>query len=122
MVLTLSSFNLNQIGVIQRRGTRLPSSRCLKIAVKKSGFGKIGNILLRSTTIEKQLTHIDLFAGIGGFTLAAEWAGFKTVVFCEKEKFCQKVLKKHWPETPIIPEIAYEILKNIAWIEKQNNS
>jgi len=45
---------------------------------------------------EKELTHIDLFSGIGGFTLAAEWAGFKTVVFCEKEKFCQKVLKKRF--------------------------
>ena len=54
---------------------------------------------------EKQLTYIDLFSGIGGFTLAAEWAGFRTVVFCEKEKFCQKVLKKHWPEIPLIPEI-----------------
>jgi len=56
-------------------------------------------------TDEKILTHIDLFSGIGGFTLAAEWAGFKTIVFCEKEKFCQKVLKKHWPEIPIIEEI-----------------
>lgn len=45
---------------------------------------------------EKELTHIDLFSGIGGFTLAAEWAGFKTVVFCEKEKFCQKVLQKRF--------------------------
>jgi len=54
---------------------------------------------------EKKLTHIDLFSGIGGFTLATEWAGFKTIVFCEKEKFCQKVLKKHWPEIPIIEEI-----------------
>ncbi|GAG87869.1 unnamed protein product, partial [marine sediment metagenome] len=44
-------------------------------------------------TNEKELTHIDLFSGIGGFTLAAEWAGFKTVVFCEKEKFCQKILE-----------------------------
>lgn len=39
------------------------------------------------------LTHIDLFSGIGGFALAAQWAGFKTVVFCENESFCQKVLK-----------------------------
>ncbi|GAH66327.1 unnamed protein product, partial [marine sediment metagenome] len=54
---------------------------------------------------ENNLTHIDLFSGIGGFTLAGEWAGFRTVVFCEKEEFCQKVLKKHWPEIPIIPEI-----------------
>ena len=49
-----------------------------------------------SNTIDKELTHIDLFSGIGGFTLAAEWAGFKTVAFCEKEKFCQKVLKKRF--------------------------
>ena len=47
-------------------------------------------------TDEKELTHIDLFSGIGGFTLAAEWAGFRTVVFCEKEKFCQEILKKRF--------------------------
>jgi len=45
---------------------------------------------------EKKLTHIDLFSGIGGFALAAEWAVFKTVVFCEKEKFCQELLKKRF--------------------------
>ena len=39
------------------------------------------------------LTHIDLFAGIGGFSLAAGWAGFRTVVFCEIDEFCQEVLK-----------------------------
>ncbi len=54
---------------------------------------------------EKELTHIDLFSGIGGFTLAAEWAGFKTIVFCEKEEFCQKIIRKHWPEVPIIHDI-----------------
>ncbi|GAH74935.1 unnamed protein product, partial [marine sediment metagenome] len=47
-------------------------------------------------TNEKEITHIDLFSGVGGFTLAAEWAGFKTIVFCEKEKFCQKVLEKRF--------------------------
>jgi DNA (cytosine-5)-methyltransferase 1 len=51
------------------------------------------------------LTHIDLFSGIGGFALAAQWAGFRTVVFCEKDEFCQKNLKKNWPQVPIIPEI-----------------
>jgi len=45
---------------------------------------------------EKELTHIDLFSGIGGFTLAGEWAGFRTIVFCEKEEFCQKVLQKRF--------------------------
>jgi len=42
------------------------------------------------------LTHIDLFSGIGGFALAAQWAGFKTEVFCEKDEFCQRVLCKRF--------------------------
>jgi DNA (cytosine-5)-methyltransferase 1 len=51
------------------------------------------------------LTHLDLFSGIGGFALAAQWAGFKTVQFVEKDKFCQKVLIKHWPNVPIHEDI-----------------
>jgi len=38
------------------------------------------------------LTHVDLFSGIGGFALAAQWAGFRTVAFCEIDPFCQEVL------------------------------
>jgi|SRR5215469_1068324 len=41
-------------------------------------------------------THLDLFSGIGGFALAAQWAGFRTIGFCEIEKYCQKVLAKHF--------------------------
>jgi len=52
-----------------------------------------------------KLTHIDLFSGIGGFALAAQWAGFETVVFCENDEYCQKVIKKHWPAVPITPDI-----------------
>jgi DNA (cytosine-5)-methyltransferase 1 len=52
-----------------------------------------------------KLTHIDLFSGIGGFSLAARWAGLDTIVFCERDKFCQKVLNKHWPEVPIHDDI-----------------
>lgn len=51
------------------------------------------------------MTHIDLFSGIGGFALAAHWAGFKTEVFCERDEFCQKVLNKHWPAVPVISDI-----------------
>lgn len=39
---------------------------------------------------------LDLFSGIGGFSLGLERAGMKTVAFCEIEPFCQAVLKKHW--------------------------
>ena len=52
-----------------------------------------------------ELTHISLFSGIGGIDIAAEWAGFKTVCFVEIDKYCQKVLRKHWPNTPIIERV-----------------
>ena len=54
---------------------------------------------------------LDLFSGIGGFSLGFERAGFKTVAFCEIDPFCQEVLKKHWPETPIYDDVR-EITKS----------
>lgn len=48
---------------------------------------------------------IDLFSGIGGFSLGLERAGMETVAFCEIDPFCQKVLKKHWPDVPIFEDI-----------------
>ena len=45
-----------------------------------------------------ELTHLDLFSGIGGFALAAKWNGYRTVGFCDNEPYAQAVLKKHWPE------------------------
>lgn len=48
---------------------------------------------------------LDLFSGIGGFTLGLERAGMQTMAFCEIDKFCQKVLKKHWPHIPIHDDI-----------------
>ena len=44
------------------------------------------------------LTHLDLCSGIGGFHLAAEWAGFRTVGFSEIEPYCCKLLAEKWPE------------------------
>ena len=43
-----------------------------------------------------EATHLDLFSGIGGFALAAQWAGFRTIGFCEIDKYCQKVLVKNF--------------------------
>jgi DNA (cytosine-5)-methyltransferase 1 len=47
-------------------------------------------------TMDKTPTHLDLFSGIGGFALAAQWAGFRTIGFCEIDKYCQKVLAKNF--------------------------
>ena len=51
------------------------------------------------------MNHLDLFSGIGGFGLAARWAGLKTTAFCEIDSYCQKVLNKHWPDVPIYDDI-----------------
>jgi DNA (cytosine-5)-methyltransferase 1 len=49
---------------------------------------------------------LDLFSGIGGFSLAGKWTGkIKTVCFVENNKFCQKVLNKNFPKVPIINDI-----------------
>ena len=49
---------------------------------------------------------LDLFSGIGGFSLGLERAGFETVAFCEVDKKCQAVLKKHWPNVPIFDDVS----------------
>jgi site-specific DNA-cytosine methylase len=41
-------------------------------------------------------THLDLFSGLGGFAIAAQAAGFKTVAFCEKDRRCREFLTKTW--------------------------
>lgn len=51
------------------------------------------------------MKHLDLFSGIGGFALAARWAGIETVAFCEIDQFCQKVLKKNWPDVFIFDDV-----------------
>lgn len=43
------------------------------------------------------MTHGSLFSGIGGFDLAAEWAGWQNAFHCEWNEFGQKILKYYWP-------------------------
>jgi len=54
---------------------------------------------------QDKLFHISLFSGIGGIDLAVEWAGFKTVLFVENDDYCQKVLKKHWPDAEMVSDV-----------------
>ena len=49
---------------------------------------------------------LDLFSGIGGFSIGLERAGMRTVMFCEIDEGCRRVLRRHWPEVPIHDDIA----------------
>ena len=53
------------------------------------------------------LNVLDLFSGIGGFSLGLERAGMRTVAFCECAPYCQAVLRKHWPGVPIHGDIRH---------------
>ncbi len=56
-------------------------------------------------TTEK-MKVLDLFSGIGGFSLGLESSGFyETVAFCEVDKKATKVLAKHWPDIPVYNDV-----------------
>ena len=60
------------------------------------------------------MKHIGLFAGIGGFELAARWIGWKTLAWCEWNEFGQKILKYHFPEAEGFGDITKTDFKKYA--------
>lgn len=52
------------------------------------------------------LKVLDLFSGIGGFSLGLERAGMETVAFCEIDKKARLVLNKHWPDVPVFEDVS----------------
>lgn len=53
-----------------------------------------------------KLSVLDLFSGIGGFSLGLErTGGFKTSAFCEIDGFARSILRRHWPVVPIFDDV-----------------
>jgi len=51
------------------------------------------------------MTHLDLCSGYGGFALAAEEEGFRTVAFAEIEPYACQILNERWPGVPNLGDI-----------------
>jgi len=63
-----------------------------------------------------RLTHIDLFSGIGGFALAAQWAGFKTLAFVEIEPYAQEIIRQNFGAVADTKQ-STESAQNNGWVE-----
>jgi DNA (cytosine-5)-methyltransferase 1 len=51
------------------------------------------------------MRHGSLFSGIGGFDLAAAWMGWENVFQCERDEFCQRILRFYWPKALLYGDV-----------------
>jgi len=63
--------------------------------------------------MQRNLKVASFFAGIGGFDLGFENVGMEVVFQCEINKFGQKILRQHWPNVPLFPDITKLNIKDI---------
>ena len=63
------------------------------------------------------LRHVDLCSGIGGFSLGFSWAELsRTIMFCDTEEWCRKILAKNFNNVPIakdVKELANDPERNV---------
>lgn len=52
------------------------------------------------------LTVGSLFSGVGGFDEGFRRAGMRTLWVCEQDPFCQFVLRRHFPEAVLYPDVS----------------
>lgn len=64
--------------------------------------------------MEEKLRVLDLFSGIGSFSLGLERGGMRPVAFCEIDPFCRRVLAKHWPHVPCYDDVRTLTAKRLA--------
>jgi DNA (cytosine-5)-methyltransferase 1 len=64
------------------------------------------------------LKVLDLFSGIGGFSLGLErTGGFETVAFCEIEEYPRHILAKHWPGVPCFEDVTTAEFEPIGTVD-----
>jgi DNA (cytosine-5)-methyltransferase 1 len=66
--------------------------------ITKDEFGTSAPLAQNRLLQAVPFTHLGLFEGIGGFSLAARWMGWETLAWCEWNEFGQKVLRHHFPK------------------------
>jgi|688.fasta_scaffold361597_2 DNA (cytosine-5)-methyltransferase 1 len=70
------------------------------------------------------MIHFSLFSGIGGFDLASEWIGWRNMLSCEINSFCNKILKYYWPNAyhhEDIHTLSYEVINENLSTRYGNN-
>lgn len=65
----------------------------------------------------RALRHGSLFAGLGGFDLGLRWAGFETVWQVERDSYCRKILRRHFPDAERFKDIAKCGAKDLSGVD-----